>query len=185
MAASSSETSSPAPAVHADSDHHRSCTDALQEIEVLIRARYPVIHISTWEEQRVERWLHQVAEKRAKRLLTWSATAGLAEAGKMQAAGRSRLSPTKDPIQALEEVIAQVDPAIFLFKDVHPFLKNDGVVRKLKEAAFSVKDSYKTIVLVSPTLEVPTELEKEITMVDFPLPGSRSSPVCSIGFWKR
>lgn len=147
-----------------------SCARALREIEVLIRARYPVIHISTWEEQRVERWLYQIAEARGKRLLTWSITAGLAEAGMNQSASRSRVSPTKDPIQALDEVISQVDPAIFLFKDLHPYLKNENVVRKLKEAAFSVKDSYKTIVMVSSNLEVPTELEKEITMVDFPLP---------------
>jgi hypothetical protein len=33
-----------------------------------------------------------------------------------------------------------------------------------------LKDSFKTILLVSPLLEIPAELEKEITVLNFPLP---------------
>jgi SpoVK/Ycf46/Vps4 family AAA+-type ATPase len=33
-----------------------------------------------------------------------------------------------------------------------------------------LKNSFKTIVLVSPTMEIPTELEKEVTVLNFPLP---------------
>src|SRR6185369_4874067 len=33
-----------------------------------------------------------------------------------------------------------------------------------------LKNSFKTIILVSPLLEIPTELEKEITVLNFPLP---------------
>ena len=73
---------------------------------------------------------------------------------------------------ALDQVIEQVEPAIFLFKDFHPFLtkSNFAVTRKLKEIALHLKNSFKTIVLVSPVLEIPTELEKEITVLNHPLP---------------
>jgi hypothetical protein len=65
---------------------------------------------------------------------------------------------------ALDQVIEQVEPAFFVFKDFHPFLtrNNFAVIRKLKEIALHLKNSLKTIVLVSPTMEIPTELEKEI-----------------------
>ena len=75
-------------------------------------------------------------------------------------------------VLALDQVIEQVEPAIFLFKDFHPFLSksNFAVTRKLKEIALHLKNSFKTILLVSPVLEIPTELEKEITVLNHPLP---------------
>src|SRR5207248_934811 len=83
-----------------------------------------------------------------------------------------RTAPTKDPLLALHQVIDQVEPALFVFKDFHPFLakNNYAVIRKLKEIALQLKNSFKTIILVSPVLEIPVELEKEITVLNFPLP---------------
>ena len=71
-----------------------------------------------------------------------------------------------------DRVIEQVEPAIFIFKDFHPFLtkNNFAIVRKLKEIALHLKNSFKTIVLISPTMEIPTELEKEVTVLNYPLP---------------
>src|SRR5207244_9303668 len=78
-----------------------------------------------------------------------------------------------DPLMGLDQVIEQVEPSIFIFKDFHPSLtkNNFAVTRKLKEIALHLKNSFKTIVIVSPVLEIPPELEKEITVVTFPLPG--------------
>jgi adenylate kinase family enzyme len=72
----------------------------------------------------------------------------------------------------LDQVIDQVEPAVFIFKDFHPFLtrSNFAIVRRLKEIALHLKNSFKTIVLISPVLEIPTELEKEITVLNYPLP---------------
>jgi adenylate kinase family enzyme len=86
---------------------------------------------------------------------------------------KHRNAATKDPLLALDQVIEQVEPAIFIFKDFHPFLTktNFAITRKLKEIALHLKNSYKTIVLISSVLEIPTELEKEVTVLNFPLPG--------------
>ena len=85
---------------------------------------------------------------------------------------KNRNAATKDPLTALDQVIEQVEPAIFIFKDFHPFLtkNNFAIIRKLKEIALHLKNSFKTIVLVSPVLEIPAELDKEITVLNFPLP---------------
>lgn len=143
-----------------------------QEIEVLVRARYPILYIVSSEELRVQDVLLEIARKRQKKLFEWSVTTGLAAAGTSIQVQKQRSSPTKDPLAALDQVIDQVEPALFVFKDFHPFLtkSNPAVIRKLKEIAQHLKNSYKTIVLVSPVLELPPELEKEITLVNFPLP---------------
>lgn len=146
----------------------------------MIRARYPIVYVVSAEEQRVQQLLAPIAERRQKSIYEWSCTTGLvpggATGGSIQLQ-KNRNSPTRDPLAALDQVIEQVDPAIFLFKDLHPFLtrgnqNQHAIIRKLKEIALQLKNSFKTIVLVSPVLEVPVEIEKEVTVLHLPLPSS-------------
>jgi len=46
-------------------------------IETLIRARYPLIYVVSFEELRVERELTRITEDRKKQLYKWSITNGL------------------------------------------------------------------------------------------------------------
>lgn len=142
------------------------------EIETLIRARYPILYIISSEEMRVQQLVLDVARKRQKKVFEWSYSTGIVPAGTSIQSQKNRNASTKDPILALDQVIEQVEPAIFVFKDFHPFLtkNNFAVTRKLKEIALHLKNSFKTVVLVSPVLEIPTELEKEITVLNYPLP---------------
>ena len=142
------------------------------EIETLIRARYPILYIISSEEMRVLNVVTEIAKKRQKKAFEWSYSTGMVAAGASIQSQKHRNSATKDPLLALDQVIEMVEPAIFIFKDLHPFLTktNFAVVRKLKEIALHLKNSFKTIILVSPMMEIPTELEKEITVLNFPLP---------------
>src|SRR5215470_7121120 len=142
------------------------------ELETLVRARYPILYIITSEEMRVQNLAVEIARKRQKKIFEWSCTTGMAPAGTSIQSQKSRNPATKDPLAALDQVIESVEPAIFIFKDLHPFLArgNYAIIRKLKEIALHLKNSFKTIVLVSPVMEIPTELEKEITVLNYPLP---------------
>src|ERR1700748_3423437 len=135
------------------------------ELETLIRARYPILYIVTSEEMRVQEAVLAIAAKRSKKVFEWSYTTGVVPAGTSLQSQKNRSVATRDPLQALDLVIEHVEPAIFIFKDFHPFLtrNNFAVVRKLKEIALHLKNSFKSILLLSPVLEIPTELEKEIT----------------------
>jgi hypothetical protein len=142
------------------------------EVETLIRARYPILYVISSEELRVQQVVTDIARKRQKKLFEWSYSTGIVPAGTSIQSQKNRSSATKEPLAALDHVIEQVEPAIFIFKDLHPFLtkSNYAVTRRLKEIALHLKNSFKTIVLVSPVLEIPTELEKEITVLNHPLP---------------
>jgi ATPase family associated with various cellular activities (AAA) len=142
------------------------------EIETLIRARYPILYIVTSEEMRVQNVLAEVAARRQKKVFEWTYTSGLVPAGVSIQSQKSRNLATKEPLAALDLVLEQVEPALFLFKDLHPFLtrNNFAVIRRLKDIALNLKNSFKTIILISPVMEIPTELDKEITVVNFPLP---------------
>jgi hypothetical protein len=142
------------------------------ELETLIRARYPILYIISSEELRVTNLAVEIAKKRQKKAFEWSYSTGIVPAGTSIQSQKNRNPATKDPLAALDQVIEQVEPAIFIFKDFHPFLtkNNVAIVRKLKEIALHLKNSFKTIILVSPLMEIPTELEKEITVLNYPLP---------------
>jgi len=143
-----------------------------QEVETLVRARYPILYVVSAEEARVQDVVMGIAHRRQKRVFEWSVSTGIVPAGTSIQSPKHRNAPTRDPLLALDQVIDQVEPAIFLFKDLHPFLSrtNHAVIRKLKEIALQLKNSFKTIILVAPVLEIPAELDKEITVLNFPLP---------------
>jgi hypothetical protein len=129
------------------------------ELETLIRARYPIIYVVSWEERRVEETVREICQRRGKKLIQWTITGGL---------GGNIAS--KDPIAALDQVLAAPDQTVFLFKDLHPFLNDYQVIRKLRDLVYALKTSYKTLILLAPVLKLPIELEKEITVVDYQLP---------------
>jgi hypothetical protein len=131
--------------------------------------------VITWEELRVEEHLRDIGSKRNKEVHCWSVTTGMQKSG---AAGTGqRPKGMADPIEALDIVIEHKEPAIYLFKDFHPFMRaresNVAVVRKLREVAIGLSDSYKTLVITSPVLDIAPELEKDVTVLDYPLPDVR------------
>jgi SpoVK/Ycf46/Vps4 family AAA+-type ATPase len=143
-----------------------------EELSILIQARYPLIYLVTSEEDRAEQEVVHIAEhqKPQRRVFAWTLTRGLVEYGPSGAAPQQGTIP---PQQALDFAIRQRDPGIFIFKDLHPFLDglgNPEVIRWLRDAIASFKGSQKTILLMSSVQQVPIELEKEVVVLDFPLP---------------
>jgi SpoVK/Ycf46/Vps4 family AAA+-type ATPase len=151
---------------------NRDIGKQMSELEVLIRARYPLIYVISWEEQRVSAHVSKIASKLGKNVFEWSINTGLVPAGTSIQSQKHRDAATQDPLVALGNVIEHVEPALYVFKDFHPFLKsqNMSVIRRLREAASSLKSTYKTIIIVSPMFEMPPDLEKDLTIIDFDLP---------------
>ncbi len=135
------------------------------EIEDLIRARYPLIYIVSSEEERVERRLREFALKKERKLAAWSITKGF-----VSLAGDVRTGDVRDPLKALDNILAAEGRGVYILRDFHAFLENSQVVRKLRDVAHELKKSQKNVILLSPVLKVPPELEKETAVVDFDLP---------------
>jgi SpoVK/Ycf46/Vps4 family AAA+-type ATPase len=141
------------------------------ELEVLIRARYPLIQIVSWEEERVLKCLDSVAEGLEKQVWQWTINGGLCRFRRNQSGMGEGAKGTKDPIIALKEITKNSgEPTIYVLKDFHPFMEEAAVVRGLRDLANTLRSTYSTLILLSPKLVVPPELEKEMTVVDFPLP---------------
>ncbi len=142
-----------------------------KDIEHLMRARYPLIYILSSEEKRVEKSIADVLQSREReknyktRIYTWSVTEGMR-------LGKEPQGDSKDPLKALRFVVeAKHDErAVFILRDLHPYLKNPEVVRLLRDIARKLKEEVKTVFLISPLLAIPPELDKEVAVVEYPLP---------------
>jgi SpoVK/Ycf46/Vps4 family AAA+-type ATPase len=140
----------------------------LREVETLIRARYPLLYLVTYEEQRVEAMLAEVAKAQQKELLDWSITRGLRSvSGALKLANQE---DTKEPVHALAAIAQLPAQAIVLLKDFHRHLDDATVVRALRELGLALKTKPITAIVVAPTLTLPPELEKDVSVIDVPLP---------------
>ncbi|MEM7347301.1 MAG: ATPase, partial [Chloroflexota bacterium] len=152
-----------------------STLQRVDELNILTRAKYPIIYIVSWEERRVEDILRQVAIDRRKKLYGWTLTSGIAPLDLVQS---QPLDPsTRDPLNALDFVARSEEAAIFVLKDFHPYLddKRGGgdhpvVIRRLRDITNDLKASRKTLIILSPLLRFPADLEKDITVLDYSLP---------------
>jgi len=140
------------------------------ELDLLIRARYPLLYIVSAEEAPVESVLEQVAQKARspRRLLLWDLVRGWDDTGRDKGS----------VMGALERVgkAERQEGTIFVLRDLHFILKypldprNAPVVREIKNLTRDFKRSRKTLILTSHVLEIPPEFGEEATVIDFPLP---------------
>jgi SpoVK/Ycf46/Vps4 family AAA+-type ATPase len=143
-----------------------------EELNILIKAQYPLIYLVTPEEKRAEEAIATIVqgEKSHQKVFTWTLTQGLRELGHAHTTAHN---PTVDPTQAIKAAINEKEPAVFIFKDLHPFFGAAGgveVVRLLRDAVVAFKGTLKNIILMSPFQSIPIELENDIVVLDFPLP---------------
>jgi len=139
-----------------------------EELSILIQAQYPLIYLLTSEEERSEQAIASIAQmKPQRRVFVWTVTHGIVEYGQPRSLTQHN---TVSPEAAIEWVIRQRDSGIYIFKDLHPFIESPATTRWLRDAVASFKGTQKTIILMSPDQTVPIELEKEVVVLDYPLP---------------
>lgn len=143
--------------------------NAAQEIDVLIRAKYPILYIVSWEEQRVEDTLKSICTPLNRTLHTWSITQGMRPPVNRTS---GPVKPTSLPgeLEALALIHEAPEYTVFLLKDFHPYMKDPRVVRLLRDLAVRLRGKAQTIILLGPSLNLPAELEKDVSVIDFPLP---------------
>ncbi len=144
----------------------------------LLRARFPMIYVTTFEEDRVTKYIKSVAidakqVKFPREVFTWTQTNGLFN----ESTGKS-VSDTTCPCKMLEYIRKYDKDAVFIVYDFHV---NFGVknrtpdynaIRKIRDIIPDLKLGAvrKTVFFVAPELLIPESLQKEITIFDFPLP---------------
>ena len=141
----------------------------LEEMDQLIHARYSLIYVVTWEEHRARKLLLQVGAKQKKAVFEWTLTDGLRLLSQQEGSnpGTKRV---RKPLEVLNEILQSQAQALYVLRDFHTHLEAPEIVRQLRDLAHALRSTKKTIIFVSPELNLPAELEKSISIVDMPLP---------------
>lgn len=139
-----------------------------EEFGLLIRAKYPLIYVVTAEEERAEKVIAKVAGliQPVRLVYYYDLVHGFEEDGYAK-------NNLLQALQKVEQDTTQL-PVVYVFRDIHRRLAgqrpDEMIVRQLRNLSRSLRASRKTLVLLSPLLEIPTELEEQIAVLNFPLP---------------
>jgi ATP-dependent 26S proteasome regulatory subunit len=141
----------------------------VDQLDLLIRSRTPILWIRSLEEDRVEALLEQVCERLGGRsLLRWDFVAGCSGAPNRQGEASRNPSAALDLLDGL----AADQGAILLLRDFHRYCDDAGICRRLRNLSSSLRQVPHTLVISAPDWRLPAELEECVTLLDLPLPGA-------------
>jgi SpoVK/Ycf46/Vps4 family AAA+-type ATPase len=137
------------------------------ELALFLKARYPIIYITTVEEDRVEYVIRKNIKTNLNRsIYSWDFVDGYTNNPNNEGFAK------RNPLQALElvERLNPETPALFILKDFNRFLTDLSISRKLRNISRILKLQPKTIIIIGSDLTIPKELQDFITVVQFQLP---------------
>lgn len=136
----------------------------LKELSLSLRAHYPYLYFLTWEEERATRGIQRVADELERPLMSWSVVQGLV-------GPKGPVKDTTEPEAALDHIRGLKKATVVLLKDFHHYIDQPTVQRRLRDMRRALVDSQSALIFVSPGAVIPDELEKDIVILELPLPG--------------
>jgi len=128
-----------------------------------VMAGYSLLWVQTSEESRaVENLAAMVPTYRC---LTWNLVQGIQGAN-----GAEVDNAINDPIEIIQYARTLPEKTIIFCMDFHKFFQDITVVRNCKAVLQDLRSKNKHLVFISHSLEIPAELEKDITVFDFEMP---------------
>ena len=137
---------------------------AAHELKTLVLSFHSLLAIETVEEERVRSLLIEVSNDLRLPFWEWSVTDGL------RRLRGATLDMTQDALMALKNISALDSDAIYLFKDLTPYLSNASIARALRDLAQKLTSSKSMIVLTGSPLELPPDLDLLAVHFDLQLP---------------
>lgn len=148
----------------------------ITQLSMLFRARFPYIYITTWEEERAVSLVKKIASsekliKVPRDVYVWTQTNGFVLNGQ-------KIDGTNSPDKAIDFIKECNKNAVFVMCDFHVYFGVKGrqvdynVVRRLRDNIGNLKTSKyrKNVIFIASELLIPETMQKEITIVDMPLP---------------
>ncbi len=132
------------------------------ELKILMDSGHVLIYLASYEEKRTEDLLRRVAGERKAKIAIWSETRGF---HKDQVPGQPASGG-----EALARIAATKEKVVFILRDFHHHLEDSFSIRAIRDIIPLLTSRGQVIVFLSPLIVIPVELEKDITILDLPLP---------------
>src|SRR4030042_4760245 len=137
---------------------------ANEELNLLIKSKYPVVCLETIDEIYTIRQLRAIAEQLELHFYQWSITDGLRRGDKDDS-----YYQTKEPIKMLRMVQSllkpreyeEIKPGLFVLKDFEKYLEDVLILRLFKDIVNRIKGTKNTFVLVSAEYKLPKDIQPD------------------------
>jgi ATP-dependent 26S proteasome regulatory subunit len=138
----------------------------------LSRAGAPLLHIASYEWERVRGLVIGLSGELNLPLKVWSQSTGLLACDPDGDLSTEDEAAT-DPLEILKTVHASDEPGVWLLEDFQPFIREEHhtLLRWLRELARLPISPRKLVVLSTPLPGLPIDLRKEIPTLELELPG--------------
>lgn len=144
----------------------------VDKLKWYIDARFPILYLRTFEEEKVDRII--AAAAREKEVIEWNEAYGFVD---FQNKTSRATYPSLEKFLTEKAAGKNLDRQLLVLKDVIPLLRPERqeapkVIALLKEIARKIRNGNldATVILVAPTVFIPKELEKLITVLRLELP---------------
>lgn len=136
------------------------------DLNALIRARNTLLWVVTREEARVEACIKEAAMAAKYRTLFWDVATGVTDEQGAKIDGSQTA-----PLQALGRVRDAQEQTVFVLRDLHKWM-DPVTLRTIRSVAraLQAQDISKTMIILTPSSEIPPELTGSAIVVDWPLP---------------
>ena len=109
--------------------------------------------------------------RKAGRLATWDIEQGLRQPGQAKPSADSAAGDPLAAIRSLHSLAGNVGTGLLVLTNLHRFLGSAEIVQALIHQITAGKHSRTFVIVLSPVVQIPTELEKLIVVIEHDLPG--------------
>ena len=141
-----------------------------ERLEELVRAAFSGLYVHSFEHDDAVAEVAALCRDNGWALATWDVDRGLAVAGHSAAAAPG----APDPLAAVRALNALATPdgtALLVLRNFHRFVGGPEVVQALDTALSAGKRDRTFVVVLSPVVQIPVELEKQFVVIEHDLPG--------------
>lgn len=126
-------------------------------------AGYPIIFLESFEEDKADRIISEFAEKTRLSAIEWNGAAGL-----IDFKTKRRHSAKLTLCESLELISKDsLDNKLIIIKDMQEQLSDFQTVAQIKQIALKISSGTKCmVIMISPTITIPRDLEKFITVLE-------------------
>lgn len=140
----------------------------VRDLDLLIATHHPIIAIESPEEDRVRSRMQDLAAHSGLPLFEWKSTLGLQRIGT-----DNSLYDTADPLTALRAVHEMKTEALYLFHDLQKYFEDPKILRALRDIGTAFGRDRRALVLCSPQISIPSDLQTCTTLIHMELPTVR------------
>jgi SpoVK/Ycf46/Vps4 family AAA+-type ATPase len=140
---------------------------AMEKIRRALVGGHPLVYVQSWEEPRVERLVQHFAKTFFGQPVpygVWSVVDGLLVDG-------MPVPETRDPLKVLDAILQASGKGFYLLKDFPSSSDSrPEIIRRLRDLYRGLKDRGRHVLILSPRLNIPEDLKKEIYVIEYELP---------------